>query len=160
RRRGEDAARRGRVEHAGTDGHDVRRLVTAARALHDRHLIVGRAVGTVDDVVFGLVAQQLGVRERDAFEHLRYEIRGIVDELFHDLAPRVVLVLSLARLGLARLVDRLDADFLAEVVQHGRDRDDAGIGAADAALTREGLPAALRNPVARALDRVRRDGGG
>src|SRR5690606_27334795 len=89
RRGGEDAARRGGIEHAGADGHDVRRLVAAARALHDRYLVGIRPVGAVDQVVLGHVAEQVGIRERDAFEHLRYEIGGIVDELFHVWPPVV-----------------------------------------------------------------------
>src|SRR5690606_36302317 len=38
--------------------------------------------------------------ERDAFEHLRYELAGIVDELLHDLATEVVRVIDIKLLQL------------------------------------------------------------
>src|SRR6185503_21179281 len=51
-----------------------------------------------------------------------------------------------------------DAELRAKVVHHRRDRDDARIGRVLAAIARELLAAALRNPRLRALDRVVRDG--
>src|SRR6185503_20915581 len=52
-----------------------------------------------------------------------------------------------------------DAELRAKVVHHRRDRDDARIGRVLAAIARELLAAALRNPRLRALDRFVRDGG-
>src|SRR5262252_1398274 len=52
------------------------------------------------------------------------------------------------------LARRLHAELRADVVQHRRDCDDAGIRRVRAAVARELLTAALRDPRLRALDRV------
>jgi len=88
RRRGEDIARAGRVEHARADRHDVRRLVPRAGALDDRDLVVARHVGAHDQVVCGHVLERLGVCGRDALQHLRHELLRVVHELLHGVPPQ------------------------------------------------------------------------
>src|SRR5690606_5937738 len=83
------------------------------------------------------------------------KLAGSLTNFFMSGPPIGWLVLSVARLAC-----RLDADRLADIVQHRGDRDDAGVRRADAALARERLPAAFRDPILRALDGLRRDGRG
>jgi hypothetical protein len=57
--------------------------MAAARSLDDRDFVFGRPIDAMDDVELRYIAQQLRIRELDAFEHLRHEIGRIVDEFFH-----------------------------------------------------------------------------
>ena len=87
RRGGEHRALAGAGQHAGADRHDVRRLVARARALHDRDLRVVDPALAGDHLELGGELEQIRVGQGDALHELGDELRGIVDELLHELGP-------------------------------------------------------------------------
>ena len=72
RRGGEHVARAGSVEHALADDHHVGRLVPRPGTLDDRHFVVARGIGAIDQVVFGHVRERVRVGVLDA--RVRFEL--------------------------------------------------------------------------------------
>ena len=86
RRRGEDLARAGGVEHAETDEAAVQRLVPGPAAGDQPDLAGDRGGRPVDDLVV-VVDPQARVGGGDAEQRLVDDVCRVVDQLLHDVPP-------------------------------------------------------------------------